>query len=323
MCARKRMPHQLEIPVGRERSYAQRNFVTVVVPLLDIDRVIAALDLAHRKAGIEFDMQRDGITQRLTLRHDRRRNARCVRHLVCIRRPARALWRVRVRRFRLRRARNVARADDGRKTQTDRGIFVAQRLLIFDFHGQGLARSEIRHAAGKDVGAFLLHERRPAAAIARRLVFGARLGALTDLPFDLAISHLHAQAVHSGVLRQGKNVDAFDPVRRIVLELLRDHGPRDHAAHRDFHVGAQHGRADQAPGRTHAHQKTAAGLLARLLARCSRHRVRIGGGQHDCARGLRWRRNHGQRQNGQCQQKRETGSRQHGCNDNAHDIAGH
>ena len=61
--------------------------------------------------------------------------------------------------------------------------------------------------------------------------------AFFDHAFDEAVSDLHTEGVNGAFIRQGEDVDAFDPAIGCVFEALGDAGAGNRAGNVDLHIG--------------------------------------------------------------------------------------
>jgi hypothetical protein len=183
----------------------------------------------------------------------RRGDACGVAHLVGVHRPARARE---TRHLRL--SGDETGPDHHGEAQPVLAGVVAQALLVGDLHRHLLARRDVGHRGGEDVGT-LLFDKAGLAALRLGFLVGA-LGrlALLDLALDDPAGNQQAQAVDRGVLGQREDVDAFLPGLPRIAEALAHLDPGDHAADAYPDVGRQYRRRQEEVLTLAAEEKTAA-----------------------------------------------------------------
>ena len=154
------LPGQLEVAVGRHRAVVELDEPDVLAGVLELDRVVVALDLAEREAGLQAHRNRHRIDRRMRARVEHRRlDAGAVGHRIVDLAPAEPVGpevdglhdRCGI----------VARRHDQRHAQREHVARLAHRLLVFDLHQHALARSDIGDGAGEDVGPLLFEQRSP------------------------------------------------------------------------------------------------------------------------------------------------------------------
>ena len=110
---------------------------------------------------------------------------------------------------------------------------VAQRFLIFDFHGNRMSGPDIGHRICEDVGSLLLDEGCAPPRFLRVLINPFCFGAFLDFSLDDSLANPHTHAIHRGGFRQGKYINSLDPSIDRILELLAH-------AHAGHHSGDPH-----------------------------------------------------------------------------------
>ena len=237
-----RLPGQFEIAIGRHRTFGKANDARAGVRLLSLDRVMVALDLAERKAGLQAHCDCRRIDRRILggIEHFRR-DAVAVRHRIgsgCA--PAAAiLLELDVLHDR---RRVIARRHNHRHAQRELVAGLMHRFLIFDLHQHGLAGSDIGHRVGKDVRPLLLGQRSFLAVRLGLFVDDAGLLPLLDLADHDAVADHHLERIDRAARRQRIDIDRLDPILRRVLEDLRDAGADGRARYREIDVDAEAGR---------------------------------------------------------------------------------
>ncbi len=118
------------------------------------------------------------------------------------------------------------------------------RLLIFDLHHDGLARTDIGHRIGEDVGSLLLDQGGLAAGSFCCFVDHLGLDPLFDFTNHDTVADHHLEGVYGAAVGQRIDVNRFDPVLRRIVEDLRDAGARGRARYRDVNVARNPRRLD-------------------------------------------------------------------------------
>src|SRR5262249_38953871 len=176
-------PGELEVAIRGHRALRQLDPVAPVSQRRRLDRVVRGGEARERRARIELDREADRIQWAARRMLDGRRDARCIRYLVRVGRPADA-----GRRSGNRRARDVAWAHDHREPQTELPRVVSDGLLILDLDADRGAGSDVGDRRGEDVRPLLLDEARTPALLLGLLVLRLRGGALLDDAFDQPVA---------------------------------------------------------------------------------------------------------------------------------------
>ena len=125
-------------------------------------------------------------------------------------------------------------------------MVVADRFLILDFHNDPFTGADVRHRGGEDIWTFLFQQARPFPFLLGLLIDLLGFASFLNLAFDDPLTHVHAQVIDGGRLREREDIDAFPPVDFLLTgigELLAYLGAGDDARDGNLHVGAQDRRS--------------------------------------------------------------------------------
>jgi hypothetical protein len=156
-------------------------------------------DLADREARLEVDVERHRIDLGVLARiEDRGGDLFAVRHRTVFG-DGKAGIRVKI--DRLHHGLGIiARRHDHRETEGEGAGGLVDGLLVFDLDDDGLARTDIGHLVGEDVGALLLEERCLLALGLGLLIDPLGFETRLDLAFDEAVADLHPQRIDGRIL---------------------------------------------------------------------------------------------------------------------------
>ena len=156
----RRLPGQLEIAIRRHRAFGEPDDARRVVGLFGLDRVMMALDLAEREAGLQAHRDAGRIDRRILRGVEHLgRDAVAVRHGIGFGRAPAAAVGPEIDALHDGRG-IVARADHHRHPQREFVAGLLDRLLIFDLHQHGFAGADIGDRVGEDVRPLLFGQRR-------------------------------------------------------------------------------------------------------------------------------------------------------------------
>jgi len=212
-----------EVAVG-DRGLVRQAEVCRGTPPLDLHLVKLGAQVQDGAAGLQGQLQRDVVSGPGAFGGDRRGDARGVRNLPGVGRPARALATLRV-------TRDVAGSHHHREDERVEAVLPGQDLGVADGDVHGGPGFDVGHRLGEDVGALLVQKRGHVPLLAGLLVDAPGLVAGFDQAADGPLPDLHLHVVDRCVLRQRERVEGLDLVLARVVEVLghrdRGHQPRD------------------------------------------------------------------------------------------------
>ena len=236
---RGRLPGQLEIAVRRHRAFGKADDARAVIGLFGLDRVVMALDLAEREAGLQPHRDAGRIDRRVGRGVEHfGRDAVAVRHGIGFGRAPAAAVGPEVDALHDRRG-IVARRDHHRHPQRELVAGLLDRLLIFDLHQHGFAGADIGDRVGEDVRPLLFGQRRLLSVLLRLLVDDLGLLPLLDVADHDAVADHHLQRIDRAARRQRIDIDRLDPVLGRVAEDLRDAGADGGARDGEIDIDAE------------------------------------------------------------------------------------
>jgi hypothetical protein len=183
-------------------------------------------EVADGNAGLQPQGEADVVPRAVTRLQHGRRDARGVRDA----------------------GRDVTGTHHHGEVELVRALVVLEHVHVRDLDEHLLARRDVAHGLGEDVGALLLEEAGGQALRQRGLVDVAGLRAAADQPHDAALAHHHAHVVHRGAVGEREDVEGFDGLVRRVDEPLGDLDARHEAGHVRLDVRVAERALDQAAG---------------------------------------------------------------------------
>jgi hypothetical protein len=151
------------------------------------------------------------------------------------------------------RAGHVARRDHHRQHELPRAIGIAGDAVVAEHDLDRALRGDRGDGLREHIRALLIEHRRGDSRAHRRLVTALRIIALLDRRLDRARAGLDRHRADRGIDRQREDVGGLDRALAAVLELLRDHGLDDRAAHGDLDLAVEHRQRRRAAGRPTRH----------------------------------------------------------------------
>jgi hypothetical protein len=221
---------QDEIFVGNRGEILELHGGRTGAGAVDLDGVGGRTYLHQGHAGVDGEFDGDVVPGARALGRNRRRDFGGVRNLVGVRRPAAALLADSF-------AGDVSGADDHGKYKLVGTVFVFEGLQVSDGDGDLLARQDVGHGLGEDVGALLVEQGGDVSGLPGFVVDGARFFALADDSAHGAVADLHGHVVNGGVFGQRECIDRFDRLRSRVLEGLSDGDAGEESADAAAHFG--------------------------------------------------------------------------------------
>ena len=208
----RRLPGQFEIAVGRHRAFGKANDARAGVRFFGLDRMMVALDLAEREAGLQPHGDAGRIDRRVRRGVEHfGRDAVAIRHGIGFGRTPAAAVGPEVDALHDG-CGIVARGDHHRHPQRELVAGLLDRLLIFDLHQHGFAGADIGDRVGEDVRPLLFGQRRLLSVLLRLFVDDLGLLPLLDVADHDAVADHHLQRIDRAARRQRIDIDRLDPV---------------------------------------------------------------------------------------------------------------